>query len=132
MTKQRTDRLNSLLREVISEVIHREIRNPKIPHLLSVTHVEITKDLTFAKVFISFIGDSVNITEALRALQSASGFIGSIAAKKVVMRTFPTLKFLLDDTAIKQERIEQLLADINAEEKQRKHTIDDEQPQTEQ
>ena len=53
MTKQRTARLNSLLREVIAEVIQREVRNPKIPTLLAVTRVDITKDLHFAKVFIT-------------------------------------------------------------------------------
>ncbi len=119
MTKQRTERLNSLLREVISDVIHREVRNPKIPQLLSVTHVEISKDLHFAKVYISFIGENINTTEAIHALQSASGFIAATASKMVVMRTFPNLKFVLDDTAKQHMRIEQLLADISEEKEKR-------------
>lgn len=125
MTKQRTERLNSLLREVIAGVIRTEVRNPKIPQLLSVTRVEITKDLSFAKVYISFIGDAINTQEAIHALQSASGFIGSAASKQVIMRTFPTLKFVLDDTVSKQMRIEELLANINAEEQNRKPVGDD-------
>ncbi len=125
MTKQRTARLNSLLREVIAEVIQREVRNPKIPTLLAVTRVDITKDLHFAKVFISFIGDKIDTKEALNALQSAAGFIGSVASKKVVMRTFPNLKFVLDDSVSHHLRIEKLLSDISAEEQQRTHNADD-------
>lgn len=124
MTKQRIDRLNSLLREVISDVIRREIRNPKIPQLLSITRVEITKDLSFAKVFVSFIGDAINIPEAINALQSASGFIATASSKLVVMRIFPTLKFVFDDSVSKQMRIEELLHDIT-EEKQRRQPSDD-------
>lgn len=130
MTKQRTDRLNSLLREVISAVIRTEVRNPKIPQLLSVTRVEITKDLKFAKVYISFIGDAINTSEAIKALQSASGFIGSTASKQVVMRTFPTLKFVLDDSVSKQMRIEELLANINSEAQKRTPQEDDESAET--
>jgi ribosome-binding factor A len=122
MTKQRTERLNSLLREVISGVIRTEVRNPKIPQLLSVTRVEITKDLSFAKVYISFIGEGINTQEAIHALQSASGFIGTAASKQVVMRTFPTLKFVLDDSVSKQMRIEELLTNLNAEAQNRTPT----------
>ncbi|MCE2982787.1 MAG: ribosome-binding factor A, partial [Parachlamydia sp.] len=56
MSVQRTDRLNSLLKEVISEVIKREVRNPHVTDLVTVTRVQITKDLRHAKVFISVIG----------------------------------------------------------------------------
>ncbi len=125
MAKQRTERLNSLLREVISEVIRREIRNPKIPQLMSITRVDITKDLSFAKVFVSFIGDDINTKEALRALQSAAGFISGVCAKKVVMRTFPQLKFVYDDSVQQHLRIEQVLSDISTEEKQRNPQVDE-------
>ncbi|MCB1119463.1 MAG: ribosome-binding factor A, partial [Chlamydiia bacterium] len=59
MTVKRTDRLNTLLREVISDVIRKEIRNPKVSELLTVTRVEITKDLKFAKVYISVIASEI-------------------------------------------------------------------------
>ena len=55
MAVQRTDRLNSLLKEVISEVIKRDVRNPHVGELLTVTRVDITKDLHYAKVYISVL-----------------------------------------------------------------------------
>ena len=55
-TKQRVDRLNSLLKEVISEVIRKEVQHPDINEFITVTRVDITKDLRHAKVYISIIG----------------------------------------------------------------------------
>lgn len=119
MAKQRTDRLNSLLKEVISEVIRREVRNPHVAELVTVTRVQITKDLRHAKVFISVIGTEQEKAETLSALQSAAGFIAINAAQKVVMRYFPELTFKLDDSVDKHMRIEQLLNQISQERESR-------------
>lgn len=115
MTVQRTDRLNSLLKEVISEVIKRDVRNPHVAELVTVTRVEITKDLHYAKVYISVIGTDEQKKDTLIALQSAAGFIAVNASHKVVMRYFPELTFKLDDSVDKHMRIEELLHKINKE-----------------
>lgn len=112
MAIKRTDRLNSLLKEVISEVIHRQVRNPHVNELVTVTRVDITKDLHYAKVYISVIGSKEAKQDTLQALQSAAGFIAVNASKKVVMRYFPTLTFKLDDGVDKHMRIEELLQEI--------------------
>ena len=112
MVIKRTDRLNSLLKEVISEVIHRQVRNPHVNELVTVTRVDITKDLHYAKVYISVIGSKEAKQETLQALESAAGFIAVNASKKVVMRYFPTLTFKLDDGVDKHMRIEELLHEI--------------------
>lgn len=114
MAKQRTDRLNSLLKEVISEVIKREVRNPHVNELVTVTRVDITKDLRFAKVYISVIGNKEIKEQTIKALQSAAGFIAIAASKKVVMRYFPALTFKLDDAVEKHMRIDELLGEIHA------------------
>src|ERR1700720_1746150 len=98
MPKQRTDRLNSLLKEVISEVIRKDVRNPHVNELVTVTRVDITKDLHYAKVYISVIGDEQAKAETIAALTSAAGFIAVNSSKKVVMRYFPELTFKLDDS----------------------------------
>ena len=119
MGKQRIDRLNSLLREVISEVIKRDVKNPQVSELVTVTRVEITKDLRQAKVYVSIIGSEKERKETLEALNSAAGFIGVHASKKVVLRFFPTLKFILDESVDQQMRIEELLNHINEEKRSR-------------
>lgn len=115
MPKQRTDRLNSLLKEVISEVIHRDVRNPHLNEFVSITRVDITKDLHYAKVYVSIIGTDEQKSESMLALNSAAGFIAVNASKKVVMRYFPELKFILDDSVDKHMRIQKLLTDLTVE-----------------
>ena len=119
MQKKRTDRLNSLLREVIAEVIKREVKNPQIHDLSTITRVDITADLHYAKVYVSIIGDEAAKRTTLEALRSAAGFIAVKSSKKVVMRYFPTLSFILDEGVEKQMRIEELLQEIKNEESQR-------------
>jgi len=122
---KRTDRLNSLLKEVISEVIRKDVRNPHVKELLTVTRVDITKDLHYAKVYISVIGDDQAKAETLAALQSAAGFIAVNSSQKVTMRYFPALTFKLDDSVEKQMRIAKLLDDIKDERKARDLPEDD-------
>lgn len=119
MSVQRTERLNSLLKEVISEVIRKDVRNPHVNELVTVTRVDITKDLHYAKVYISVIGDQAAKAETLAALQSAAGFIAVNSSHKVVMRYFPTLTFKLDDSVDKHMRVATLLNEISAEKKAR-------------
>lgn len=121
MPIKRTDRLNSLLKEVISDVIRRDVRNPHVNALLTVTRVDITKDLHYAKVYVSVIGSETEKQETLNALNSAKGFIAVNASKKVVMRYFPELTFKLDDSVDKHMRIENLLGKITEERNARLH-----------
>lgn len=122
MVKNRIARLNSLLQEVISEVIHRDVRNPLVRPFVSVTSVDITNDLQHAKVYISIIGTPKEKEETIKALQSAAGFIAILSSKKVVMRYFPALTFMLDTTVDQQMRIDALLGQIKEEQDTRKST----------
>lgn len=119
MKKRRTDRLNSLLKEVISEVIRRDVRNPHLPELITVTRVDVSKDLRYAKVYISVIGTAGDKERAIAALTSAAGFVATNSSKKMSLRYFPDLTFILDDSVSQHLRIESLLSDINDEQKRR-------------
>ncbi len=116
---QRTDRLNSLLQEVIAEVIMREIRNPKISTLLTIKKVEITKDLHYAKVYDSMLGSEMERQQTLKALKSAAGYISVQAAKKMVIKYFPKLTFHLDATLDDEIRVHNLLEKIHEEQSNR-------------
>jgi ribosome-binding factor A len=125
MVVKRTDRLNSLLKEVISEVIKRDVRNPHVTELVTVTRVHISKDLHYAKVFISVIGTEQDKVETIDALNSAAGFIAVQSSQKVVMRYFPELTFKLDDSVEKHMRIEELLGKISKERESRPPSVED-------
>lgn len=114
MTK-RTDRLNSLLKEVIADVILREVKNPHLPKLWTVTEVEVTSDLHHAKVHVSVIGTPQEKAQAIATLQQAAGFIATRASKQVILRFFPALTFVLDETVEKLGHMEDLIAKIQKE-----------------
>lgn len=125
MGGKRTDKLNSLLQEVISEVIRQDVRNPHVTEFVTVTRVEITTDLHYAKVFISVIGTEDQKKATIAALQSAAGFIGVNASKKMVIRYFPSLTFKLDDTVEKQLRINEVIGKIQQEREARLQSQND-------
>lgn len=121
MERKRIKRLNSLLQEVLAEVIISEVKDPRMAPLVTVTSVDITNDLHHAKVYVSIIGTEKQRRETLEALESAAGFISVTASKKVVMRYFPSLTFKLDTTADDQMKIDSLIEKIHREESNRTH-----------
>jgi len=130
MAIKRTDRLNSLLKEVISEVVNKDVKNPSISEFITITRVDITKDLHHAKVYFSVIGDEKTKQDTFHALKSACGFIATKAAKKVRLRFFPSLMFYFDDTVDKHFRIDSVLKTIEDEKQSRTHDDSDEQSET--
>lgn len=119
MAKKRIDRINSLLKEVISEVIRKDVRNAKVSPLLTVTHVETSADLKYAKISISVIGSEQVKKETVEALESAAGFIAVHASKKVTLRYFPELTFKLDHSVDQHIRISEILDQIHEEQRGR-------------
>jgi ribosome-binding factor A len=123
MKHNRIKRLNSLLKEVLSEVISRDIYHPDIANFLTVTSVDITKDLHHAKVYISIIGDdNAKKIKTISTLQHLAGQIAVFASKKMVIRYFPVLNFILDTSADEHFKIDTILHTIE-EEKKLRHPI---------
>jgi ribosome-binding factor A len=122
---RRIERVNSLLVEVIAEVVMREIKDPRIPGLITITKVETSPDLRSAKVYFSVLGTEKEKHTALHILQDAAGFISLTASKKVVLRFFPQLTFKIDDSIEKHQRIDDLLKKIDDEKNSRQHPNND-------
>jgi len=119
VANRRLQRVNSLLKEVISEIVQKHVNNPKLSGLVTITNVDVSADLHHAKVYFSVIGPELEWTNTHEALQSAAGFITELAAKKVVLRYFPQLTFHSDSSVEKQMRIEKVLEEIHNEEEAR-------------
>ena len=119
MATRRIERLNGLLRGEISELISRELKDPRLLRgMLSITGVSVTADLHYAKVFVSVLGTEQDRKDALAALHSASGFIRKALAERVQIRHMPELNFVLDLSMERGERIMKLLHEIRAEDEQ--------------
>lgn len=115
MKKNRLARVDSLLKEVIFEVIQKEVRNPHVSTFVTVTKVETSADLHHAKVYISMICSDEEKLKVLSALQSAAGFIAVHAAKKAQLRYFPNLTFKLDTTIEEHMKIQKIIGEIEQE-----------------
>jgi ribosome-binding factor A len=120
MSVPRVNRLNSLLKEVLSEVIHRDMHHKThVNEFVTITRVDITADLSYATVYISMLGKDAEKLKALDELNKDSRQIAKIAMKKVRMRKFPVLTFEIDTGLEKQMRIEELLYNVEKERKSR-------------
>jgi len=128
LKKNRIERINSLLKEVIFEVIHKDVRNPHINAFISVTNVDTSADLHHAMVSISLIASDIEKAKILDALQSAAGFIAVNASKKVELRYFPKLQFKLDKGIEEHMRIQEILGKLEQERNARPKASDDENP----
>jgi len=113
--KNRLNRINSLLKEVIAEVIQKEVKNPHVTTFVSVARVDTSADLHHAKVFVSMIGTDLDKEKVLSALQTAAGFIAVNAAHKVKLRYFPNLTFKLDKATDEYIKIQKVLFDLEKE-----------------
>lgn len=95
--KRRTERVSSLIRDTIGEILLRKISDPRIdPALVSVTRVEMPEDLMLARVFVSVIGSESQQRNALRALQHAAGRIQEELMSQISLRNTPHLEFVED------------------------------------
>jgi ribosome-binding factor A len=112
VANRRIDRVNELLRSELSELISREIKDPRLSGLISVTEVDTTADLRHAKVFVSVFGREDERRSSLEALRSATGFLRREVAQRVTFRYMPELEFHLDSSIEQGDRIMQLLKQV--------------------
>ncbi|MHC4562642.1 MAG: 30S ribosome-binding factor RbfA [Planctomycetota bacterium] len=95
---RRTERVGSLLRSTIADVLFRHIADPRIdPARTSVTRVEVPEDLLTAKVYVSVMGEPAEQRRTLEALRHAAGRIQDLMMRQVSLRHTPTLVFVLDE-----------------------------------
>lgn len=109
---RRTDRVSDLLRAELSDLILREIKDPRI-RLVSLTGVEVTSDLRRAVVRVSALGDDAQREAAVEALRHARGFLRTELSHRLRTRVTPELIFELDRGAEHSQKISDLLESLN-------------------
>jgi len=108
----RIERVNSLIRQEISELLQRQVKDPRLGNFIAVTEVSTSPDLKYAKVFISCIGGEGEKQEVLSGLASASGFFRRELARRLKLRYTPELSFQWDDSIERGEHISQLIDEV--------------------
>ncbi|GAB4456961.1 MAG: hypothetical protein OHK0029_15830 [Armatimonadaceae bacterium] len=104
----RQARVGEMIKRELSEIIQREMRDPRLG-LVSINDVEVARDFSVAKVFISVIGSPKEKADALKALQGAAGFLRGQLGKAIDLKTIPSLAFRYDAAIERGIRITELL-----------------------
>ena len=108
MKSERMRRVNEAVREVLSEAITKEIRDPRVG-FITVTDVDTSPDLRHAKVYVSVLGDDAKRKRSLEGLQSAHGYLQKRVARELKVKYTPTLEFTYDDALDRSLRLQELL-----------------------
>lgn len=117
---QRAERVADYLQRELALLIAREMRDPRLG-LVDVTGVEVSKDISHARVFVTFPGESSRQRddERVDVLNGAAGYIRSQLAKVSTMRTTPRLKFIFDESIQRGRYLSQLIDDVVADDRRR-------------
>ena len=116
----RPDRVGEEIRKELSELIAREVHDPGVG-FVTITRVKMTPDLQTARIFYTLIGDAKARQDTSRALGRAAAFLRRQIANRLRLKHAPALTFLYDETIERQDRIEKIILDIQAERAEHPH-----------
>ncbi len=117
----RIERVNSLIRQEISELLQRQVKDPRLGNLVAVTDVSTSPDLRHAKIFVSRIGSEEEKQETLSVLTAASGFFRNELAKRLRLRHIPELNFQWDDSIEQGDYLLQLIDEVSSDSSTEQH-----------
>jgi ribosome-binding factor A len=113
---RRTERVNELIRDELSDLLLREVRDPRLGGLISITHVDVTPDLYNARIYVSIMNESGQAEEAVRALNAAASFFHRELKQRLQMRRVPFLVFRHDTSIAEAAEVLALMNDVSREE----------------
>jgi ribosome-binding factor A len=108
----RPERVAQTIRREIAGILENELRDPRLSSLVSVTDVEVTSDLSLARIWVSVLQGGIERERALEALARASGFVRRALAPRLGLREMPEIRFELDTSIERGARVEELLRKI--------------------
>ncbi len=116
MSSQRQGRAQEAIRQEVSNIIHDQMRDPRLG-FLTITGVELTKDLRYARIYFSVLGEDKEKKLALRGLNSAKGYIKKLLGDRIKLRYTPDVEFKIDETLERTRHIYDLFEKIKKEKK---------------
>ncbi|SFN35168.1 30S ribosome-binding factor RbfA [Xenorhabdus japonica] len=125
----RTQRVAQEMQKEIAIILQREVKDPRIG-MATVSGVEVSRDLAYAKVFVTFLNvlveghDSNRVEEGIKALNEASGFIRSLLGKAMRLRVIPELTFSYDSSLVEGMRMSNLVSNVVKNDEKRRASAD--------
>ncbi|HEX8724697.1 MAG TPA: 30S ribosome-binding factor RbfA [Gemmatimonadaceae bacterium] len=109
---RRPDRVAEAIREVVATFLAEGVKDPRVVGLVTVTGVDVTRDLRHAKVFVSVMGTDPERAATMQGLASVAGHLRARVARELRLRLAPEITFRLDESIARAARIESLLAQV--------------------
>lgn len=110
---QRSDRVAEAIREEVAGFLAEGVKDPRVTALVTVTGVDLTRDLRHARVFVSILGEESQRASTLDGLVSVQGHLRSRLARALRLRVAPEVHFVEDESVARAARIETLLSQIH-------------------
>jgi len=117
------DRINEDIKYYVSKIIREDIKNPKITGVISITSVNTTKDLRYAKIYVSIFGTKYT-HQTFNELKKSSGYIRKCLASMLKARNIPDLVFELDDSMEYGSHMDEVLKKLELEDKNLQKDLD--------
>lgn len=113
MNEKRVNRISEEVKKIISELLYNGLKDPRISPMTSITRVEVTRDLRYAKIYVSILGNKEEKESSIEGLNSAKGFIRKEIGNKIDIRYIPEPIFILDESIEEGIRMSKLIEDVN-------------------
>lgn len=114
-SEARAKRVGDRIQEELADILIRDVADPRL-QLITITEVDVDRELAYAVVYVSASGPESRTEEVLDGLESAQGFLRSQLAARIPLKSFPQLRFRWDYSHERGMRIEELLDSIKSEE----------------
>ncbi|AXW86919.1 ribosome-binding factor A [Lonsdalea britannica] len=123
----RTQRVAQEMQKEIAIILQREVKDPRVG-MATVSGVEMSRDLAYAKVFVTFLNDNEpeQVKIGIKALQDASGFIRVLLGKAMRLRVVPELTFSYDNSLVEGMRMSNLVTNVVRKDAERRSSSSDE------
>ena len=109
---RRSERTCKLIQREISNLLERQVNDPRLSKFVSVTEVALSPDLKYAKIYVSTLGSEVNREDLLAGFNKASGFLRRELAARIRLRQMPQLSFYYDDSIERGARLLKLIGEL--------------------
>ena len=105
----RTLRVGEQIQRQLATIIQHEMKDPRLSGIVTIADVEVSRDLSHARVYVSLLGSDEEIESSLAALHRAAGFLRSELSHRLSLRVTPALRFIHDKTTEQGNRIDALI-----------------------
>lgn len=112
----RVERVAQAIKEEISRILHDELKDPRIG-FVTLTRVELTADLRYARVYVSILGSEEEQRVVWGGIESAAGFIRRLVGQRLRLRFAPEIRFVRDESLVASDRVSQVIEQLRREQR---------------